>query len=137
MARTGINAETGKLLVGWPHCEQSIRKILSTRFNTRTRYRHLGSDVPDLQDQNATDHTLLKLYTAVHAAIDDETDGEPGFDLTSIEMIEYGRAGRFAFMLDGIYYPNGHLGDFSIAEDRRAVIPVSTTARLDLVEVGS
>ena len=133
--RTGIDAKTGQVLQGWPHVVQSLGKILRTRFNTRTAYRHLGSEVPDLQDANANPHTLFDLYVALAEAIEDETEGEPGFRLDEIEMVAGGRDGAFAFDLVGAHFPRGHLGDYSIQESARTAIPV-TASRAEIVEVG-
>lgn len=134
--RTGLNAETGKLLTGWDHCVQSLGKILTTRVNTRVMRRHFGSNVPDLQDANASERTIFELYVAIAEAIEDPVVGEPAYVLRTIELAAGGRSGRFAFILEGDYFPRGHLGDFSIREDRRAVVPVSTTARLVLEGLG-
>ncbi|HOV03864.1 MAG TPA: baseplate assembly protein [Kaistiaceae bacterium] len=134
--RTGVDATTGQLLEGWSHVVQSLGKIVRTRVNTRTFYRHLGSNVPDLQDANANPRTLFELYVALAEAIEDETDGEPGFRLDTIEMVLGGRDGRFAFELAGDYFPRGHLGDFTLAENKHAIIPMSS-ARVAAVEVGA
>lgn len=134
--RTGIDATTGQVLEGWPHVVQSLGKIVRTRVNTRTMYRHLGSRVPELQDANANPRTLFELYAALAEAIEDETDGEPGFRLDTIELVIGGRDGRFAFDLGGAYFPRGHLGDFSLEENRQAIIPMSS-ARTTAVEGGA
>ncbi len=134
--RTGIDERSFGVLTGWNHCVQSLGKILTTRINTRVCRRHLGSLVPDLQDANASSRTIFDLYVALADAIEDPTDGEPGFVLRTIELAAGGRAGRFAFILGGDFYPLGHLGDFSIRESTQAVIPVSANAgEVNLVEV--
>lgn len=114
--RVGVNAKTGQLLYGWDHCVQSIGKCLTTRVATRALKRHIGSDVPLFQDANADAATILKLYRAITEALNDPDGGEPGFSLQRIEMIGWGRKGRFAFLLTGIWYPFGHLGDWSVRE---------------------
>lgn len=116
--RTGIDASTGAVLTGWDHCAQSIGKCITTRFGSRVFRRHLGSNVPLLQDQNADADTIFQVYRAIAEALNDPDGGEPGFNLKTIELVEKGRAGRFAFLLTGDYFPRGHLGDFSIREDR-------------------
>ncbi|WP_273792377.1 baseplate assembly protein [Brucella anthropi] len=117
--RTGIDAQTGKLLTDWPHCVQSIGKCLTTLLGTRMLRRYIGSLVPEMQDQNADPMTIFRVYMAVAEALSDPVSGEPGFGLQTIEMVEYGRSGRFVFILDGVYYPRGHLGDFSLKEHKQ------------------
>lgn len=116
--RVGTDAQTGQLITGWDHCVQSMGKLLSTRFATRPARRHLGNDVPELQDANASTLTIFKAFASVADALGDPDGGEPGFALQSIEMAQYGRDGRFVFILDGIFYPRGHLGDYSVFEPR-------------------
>lgn len=116
--RTGIDARTGKVLTGWDHCVQSIGICLKTRIASRTMRRNLGSDVPELQDANADPATILRLYVSVAEALNDPYGGEPGFNLRSIDLVRSGRDGRFVLLLTGDYYPRGHLGDYSVREDR-------------------
>ncbi|TCT41148.1 baseplate assembly protein [Martelella mediterranea] len=125
--RAGLDAETGKVLTGWDHCVQSIGKCISTRYASRPARRHIGSVVPELQDANAGAVTIFKTFSAIAEAINDPDTGEPGFSLQSIAMTEYGRAGRFAFQLNGIFYPRGHLGDYSISEARSLTVPGSAS----------
>jgi len=108
------------LLTGWAHCVQSIGKCLRTRVASRVGQRHLGALVRELQDDNASPETLLRLYVAIADALNDPEGGEPGFNLTSIDLARAGQDGRFVFILSGDFYPLGHLGDFTIREARSA-----------------
>lgn len=117
--RTGIDATTGKVLTGWGHCCQSIDKCLRTRFASRVMHRHLGSRVPELQDANANALTIFETFGAIADALNDPDGGEPGFSLSTISLVEYGRSGRFAFILDGPFFPRGHLGDYTVREQRQ------------------
>jgi phage baseplate assembly protein W len=117
--RVGVDAETGALLTGWDHCAQSIGKCLTTRLNTRCYpARHFGGLVPELQDRNSDAGTIFSAYVAIATALNDPDGGEPGFNLTAIDLADAGRTGRFLFVLEGIFYPEGHAGDFSLREDR-------------------
>lgn len=117
--RMGINERTGQMLMGWPHCQQSIRLCLTTRFRTREMRFHIGSDVPSFQDENASADTIFDFFVAIAEALADPDSGEPAFRLGEIEVIASGaRSGRFGFLLSGTYFPRGHLGDFSIFEPR-------------------
>lgn len=120
--RTGVDATTGKVLTGWDHCVQSIGRCLKTRIASRVQRRHLGCLVPELQDDNASPETIMRAYVSIAEALNDEQGGEPGFNLTSIDLVRAGRDGRFVFILDGDYYPNGHRGDWSVSEPRSASI---------------
>lgn len=99
--RTGIDASTGKILTGWEHCCQSISRCLRTRFASRVMRRHLGSLIPELQDANADPMTIFRVFMAISEALNDPLGGEPGFSLRTVELVEYGRTGRFAFLLVG------------------------------------
>ncbi|KNY35681.1 baseplate assembly protein [Agrobacterium sp. SUL3] len=114
--RAGIDARTGKMLLGWKHCVQSIRKCLTTRLGSRVLRRHIGSVLRELQDGNADATTILAAYRAIADALNDPDGGEPGFSLQKIELLEYKRTGRFIFVLTGVWFPRGHLGDWSVYE---------------------
>jgi len=120
--RVGIDANTGRVLAGWDHVVQSIGKCLTTRIRSRVMRRHLGSAVPELQDANADPNTLLSLYVSVAEALNDPDGGEPGFNLRTITLLRGGRDGRFVFLLEGDYFPRGHLGDFAVQENRELTI---------------
>ncbi|SFD76256.1 hypothetical protein SAMN05428997_1534 [Bosea sp. CRIB-10] len=117
--RHGFDATTGKPLSGWAHCVQSIAVILTTRIGSRVMRRAFGSLVPELQDRNATPLLIMQVYAAVAAAL---RAYEPGFRLRTIQLSRSGADGIFAFQISGIFYPRGHLGDYSISETRSAVL---------------
>ncbi|WP_336801982.1 GPW/gp25 family protein [Kaistia sp. MMO-174] len=93
--------------------------ILSTRIESRVMRRTFGSTVPQLQDANATRRILLELYVAIADAL---AKWEPGFRLQTIDLIKGGRDGVFMFVLSGIFYPRGHLGDYSLSEPRNTTM---------------
>ncbi len=88
------------MLKGWPHCRQSIRACLRTRFRTREMRFHLGSEVPDFQDANSDIETIFDYFVAIAEALSDPDSGVPGYRLRDIEVIASGaRNGRFGFLL--------------------------------------
>lgn len=128
--RTGTDARTGLLLTGWAHCVQSIGIILTTRIGWRVMQRDFGSTLDELQDRNSTPKRIMEAYAAVAEAL---RQWEPGFRLRTIQLMRAGPDGVFAFELHGVFYPRGHLGDYSASEERSALIG-ATDAGLRLLE---
>lgn len=126
--RVGVCARTGKVLTGWDHCVQSIGRCLRTRVNSRPLRRHLGAEVPELQDANADVMTIFRVFTAIAEALADPDGGEPGFRLSRIEVTAAPRQGRFMFILSGTFFPLGHLGDWSTHEDKSLTWPEALAA---------
>ncbi|WP_273755248.1 GPW/gp25 family protein [Bartonella sp. MM73XJBT.G] len=123
--RCGMSEKDGSLLYGWDHCQQSIHKCLMTRVGTRVLRRHYGCDVKEFQDANADPATILRLYQEIVQALDDPECGEPGFSLQRIDLTKATREGTFHFVLRGIFYPDGHLGDWSHGQERQFPLEVS------------
>jgi phage baseplate assembly protein W len=112
---TGINAVTGKRLSDWDHVQQSIRKILDTAIGARIMRRDFGSLLPDMVDAKMTDRNILAIYSASAAAIN---KWEPRFRMQFGAVARAEATGVVALEITGAYYPNGHKGDYSVAEDR-------------------
>jgi phage baseplate assembly protein W len=117
--RTGLDARTGTVLQGWDHCVQSIGKILTTRIGSRVMRRDFGSVLRDLQDRNPEPRIVMLCYVGIAQAL---RQWEPGFRLDSLKLVQGGPDGRYLFDLVGIFYPLGHLGDYSLSEIRQAAI---------------
>jgi phage baseplate assembly protein W len=120
--RSGIDWETGKPLSGFDHCMQSMWILFTTRIGTRVMRLDVGSDVTALLDSPANRETIARFYAAITEAL---LKWEPGFRVTRFTVEEASGDGGFAFGITGIYYPRGHLGDYSIAEDRTASFVLS------------
>lgn len=112
---TGINAVTGKRLSDWDHVQQSIRIILSTPIGSRVMRRDFGSRLPDLVDAKMTDRNILAIYSESAEAIN---RWEPRFRMRYGSVTRAEATGVVAIELYGTYYPNGHRGDYTVAEDR-------------------
>ncbi|CDZ43097.1 GPW/gp25 family protein [Neorhizobium galegae bv. officinalis] len=115
----GVNALNGKPLTDWEHAQQSIGKILKTPIGSRVMRRDFGSDLPDLVDQKMTPRNILAIYAATARAIE---RWEPRFRMRRGQVRNATAAGRIELVIIGTYFPRGHLGDFSVAEDRNTRI---------------
>lgn len=113
---TGIDRRTGRIVSGWQHVEQSLEVIFATQFGERVMRRWFGSSVPELLGRtNLTNSAVLRFWTAVCVAID---LWEPRFrvtKITSFASTDKARAGKIGFAIVGVYYPRGHLGDYSVS----------------------
>lgn len=115
MARsTGVSSSIGTVLADWPHVQQSIVKVLTTPIGSRVMRRDFGSEIPDLIDAKMIQKNVLAIYSAAAMAI---AKWEPRFLVTGAAVNRLDAAGRVALTVSGTYYPRGHLGDFSVAED--------------------
>ncbi len=126
----GINARTLKPLAGWAHCAQSLETLVSTYVGERVHRRDIGFDGTAMQDRPMNEIEITAAMVAVAEAIeprlvDGHQYGEPRFDLARIRIIRAGDDGRIDFELQGLYYPRGHLGDFSAFEPRAYAFPAS------------
>ncbi|QFR32381.1 integrase [Ancylobacter sp. TS-1] len=125
--RTGMDRATGRLLRGRAHAEQSERDILSTRTFQRVMNLDYGSDLAALRGENLTAVNVLKGYAEIVQAVHRQ---EPGIRIARMEPTYLdGRAGAVGFDLYQIFYPYGHLGDYSVAEGFTITLPASVLVR--------
>ncbi len=110
---TGINAATGAPLTDWAHVQQSLAKILTTRIGTRVMRRDFGSDIPNMVDRKMTPRNVLLVYSAAASAIE---KWEPRFRMLAGSVDDVNASGQVVLSLYGLYYPRGHLDDYSIVE---------------------
>lgn len=99
----GMDASTGRQLVGISHMRQSLTKILTTRIGTRTRRRSFGSRLPERIDNPAGTALAIDLFADTAEAID---LWEPRFRLEQV-IVDQSIPGRSALDLIGIYLPEG------------------------------
>lgn len=129
--RVGIDNRTGKVIMGWPHVEQSIARLFATRFHERVLRRWLGSFVPHLLGELGTLQNILRFYTAIATAIE---LWEPCFAVEEVRLVNGDgsdartsvvaqrlRLGHISFRVTGVYMPRGHLGDRT-PESRRSIL---------------
>jgi phage baseplate assembly protein W len=116
--RTGVDRNTGKVLTGWDHCAQSILDIVTTAIGSRVLARAYGSDAPNLIDRPQNPTSIAAHWSAIAEAL---RKWEPGFRLKKVGATQLGADGVAGFTLTGDFYPNGHLGDYSVVEPMKTV----------------
>lgn len=65
----GMDRNTGAVLDGVDHLQQSIADILGTPRGTRVGRRDYGSDLPELMDQPMNDLGRIRVFAATALAI--------------------------------------------------------------------
>lgn len=120
MTRVGIDAETMRPLVGWPHVAHCLRRILATEIGSRVERRDFGSHVANLLDRPQNEDEITRFFMVIATAIwprrvRGRWYGEPGFGLTQLR-IDASEAGRVTVHIQGVYFPNGHEGDFTVSK---------------------
>ena len=118
----GISAVTGRPLTDWEHTDQSIGKIVQTAIGARVMRRTFGSDLPDLGDSKTFRKNILAVYSAAAAAID---AWEPRFRMRTGAVRSVSADGKIGLVISGTYFPRGHLGDYSVAEDKVARVALT------------
>lgn len=131
-ARNGMDRFTGKMLSGWPHVEQSLELIFATPFHERVLRRWVGSFVPHILGESLVARVVTRFFWAIMSAID---LWEPDYriqqvyfmgnalsswapPLTVTSTADLIRSGNVIFRQEGVYYPRGHLGDFTPATNQ-------------------
>lgn len=119
----GISRVTGRVLDGWDHVAQSLDALLTTFIGERVMRRSIGIDDSVIQDRPMNAIEITDAFIAIHEAIrprlvNGRQYGEPRYDLVRVVPTSASPSGRVEFRLDGLYYPLGHLGDFSVFEQR-------------------
>lgn len=130
----GFDRRTGRPIAGWDHVLQSLGVIFTTHFGERFMRRHFGSFVPRVLGERLVPSTLLRFWTAIIVAIE---LWEPRYRVTKIMPAaspEQLRQGILRYRLEGIYYPRGHLGDFTPERTPR-VVTVSGPPNLGAMRV--
>lgn len=117
----GIDATTGRLLVGWPWVVQSIMLVLSTAFFERVMRPHVGSNARRLIGELANLRNAQRYRAAVVIAC---LSFVPNFRPARVGIISVDRKGEALWMLEGWYLPHGHVdpADETGAEYRTVVL---------------
>lgn len=124
--RNGVNRYTGKLITGWDHTQQSMEIIFETPFHERVLRRWVGSFVPLILGKSLVERIVTRFFWAIASALD---LWEPGYKvkrvlfmgdallkwspLSTVAAADMIRVGHAVFRQEGVWYPRGHLNDFS------------------------
>jgi phage baseplate assembly protein W len=145
--RVGMDRDTGKVLIGWPHVVQSLSVLFVTRYHERILRYFVGSFVPHMIGENLNEQTVTKFWWAIGTSVElwepnysikyinVERLNEDGYThaLTSPEQI---RRGEISFAMHGVYMPRGHLGDATPEERRSAGLIASSNLRWNVIANG-
>ena len=132
--RVGVDRVTGRVLIGWPHVEQSMATIFATRFHDRVLRRWVGSFVPHMLGEPIIARIITRFFWAIAEALE---LWEPDFRIKRVFLLaqegttasllpdlpataEQIRSGHASFRTDGIYRPRAHLGD-TTPEGQRSI----------------
>jgi phage baseplate assembly protein W len=118
----GIDRITGKWLDdGWAHTAQSIGVILTTSYRSRVMRRGVGAGMPRMVDEPITPANVIDFYAAASQAI---ADHEPRFRVSRMTVDPTDDAGTLNLSATGVYFPRGHLGDFSVSVPQTVSVPL-------------
>ena len=112
----GINAGSGRALIGWDHVLQSLSDIFTTGFGERVIREWYGSFVPHLLGRLITPEEVTPFFVAITSAIE---QWEPRYRVSEIKVLKATREGALHFYIDGEYRPRAVFGDFTVEGARR------------------
>ncbi|MDF0732324.1 GPW/gp25 family protein [Pseudomonas entomophila] len=93
----GMNAKTGRAIVGHQHLAQSIADIVTTPIGSRVMRREYGCPMTDLMDWPLNSATRLQAYAAITMAV---MRWEPRVRLSRVELTPSTTAGEAILDID-------------------------------------
>lgn len=118
MVSTGIDPETGVMLVGWNHVTRCVRRIYATRIGSRVMRRQFGGGVAELIGRRMDPRVIALFRLLVVLSLE---RWEPRVKVRSIAFfgdVDSVRSGMFGLRVAVDYLPRGHLGDPTVADQR-------------------
>jgi phage baseplate assembly protein W len=115
-----IDRYTGEPIDGWPEVMQGLTMCIATELGERVHRRQFGARQEGLLDKPGNEIYIIDHFVAINDAIrprlvNGKQLGEPRFLLVKI-LVNGNESGVYTFEGQGIYFPYGHLGDFSVYE---------------------
>lgn len=117
---SGVDRHTGRVISGFDHVVQSLRVLFTTSKMARVMRRHIGTNMPRMVDAPISPVTLIDFY----AAIAEAAKYEPRFRVSRMAVEGATSGGHLTIAIQGVYYPRGHLGDFSLSEPKTVKVPL-------------
>lgn len=117
----GVDRHTGKWLGGWAHVVQSIGVIVTTAIGSRVQRRPFGMEDASLIDRPITESEILRAVSAIAVAVD---QWEPRFRITRCVIADANALGKLVLRIAGVYFPRGHLGDYTHASHKEFEVAV-------------
>lgn len=108
----GIDAQTGQMLGGFAHVEQSLDKIITTMISERVMREWVGNPGTKLLGENGTERFVLAWVTIIWTLVELY---EPRFKIRRFQPNEITRVGSIDLTIVGDYRPYAHL-DWQQAE---------------------
>lgn len=102
----GVNADTGALLEGYDHVQQSLGKIFSTPQGSRVMREWFGNPGLRLLGEPTTERTILLWFNTLYMLIE---LFEPRYRVREFRVTDLTRAGYGDFTINGEYLPYAHL----------------------------
>jgi phage baseplate assembly protein W len=103
---SGVDAQTGKILGGFEHVEQSLGKIITTPVGSRVMREWFGNPGLRLLGENMTQSDILRWFATLWAVIE---LFEPRFRVRKFMVNSLSANGAADFTMDGDYRPYAHL----------------------------
>jgi phage baseplate assembly protein W len=88
--------------------------LITTALGSRVERRDVGSNLPRLVDAPISAANLIDFYAATAGVVD---KWEPRFRIVRMRS-EQPAHGQLLLSAEGIYFPRGHLGDFTVQEPK-------------------
>lgn len=107
---SGVDRRTGEPLTGWPWVVQSIVFLMTTPYFSVVMAPWLGSPAHRLIGELANVRNAQRFRWALAMAIDLFV---PNFEVSGIDLVTLDETGATEWVIDGTYWPRGHLGDFT------------------------
>ena len=114
----GMNSLTGQKIENWEYCWQRIADRLKTLKGTRVMRHEYGSIIPRIIDRPQNYELLLELTLSIVSCLHDPVEGEPCFRVGRVALGSMSAEGFVRVDIHGVYFPRGHLGDYSVYENR-------------------